>query len=247
MSTNIFTIYDTWYLNLLDYLPILRGSRRMQKLKGGLKFMIRLNTYDLIILNETFIYNIYGMIINKLGLDSIIIDIGAHIGTFSIFAAKKAKNVALYAYEPDSKNYEILNENIVLNNLGSQIRTFKLGVGKRKGIRTLFMSENNFGNHSFYGKSKKRAKIKTISLKDVFEDNKLLKCNLLKLDCEGAEYEIIYNTPKKYLQKVQNIVMEYHPNGSGKEMKEFLESNNFKAHFGSKGLPILFATNLGPD
>ena len=35
-------------------------------------------------------------------------------------------------------------------------------------------------------------------------------CKILKLDCEGAEYEIIESLPKQYFTRIENIIMEYH-------------------------------------
>ena len=53
-------------------------------------------------------------------------------------------------------------------------------------------------------------KVKSISLQDIFDNNKISTCKLLKLDCEGAEYEIVESLPSKYLDKIQNIAIEYH-------------------------------------
>ena len=49
----------------------------------------------------------------------------------------------------------------------------------------------------------------------------------MKIDCEGAEYEILYNTPKEYLDKINSITMEYHENGDIQELRRFLKKANF--------------------
>jgi hypothetical protein len=44
----------------------------------------------------------------------------------------------------------------------------------------------------------------------VFDGLDLESCDLLKLDCEGAEYGILFNAPPELLQKIQRIVLEFH-------------------------------------
>ena len=47
-------------------------------------------------------------------------------------------------------------------------------------------------------------------IQNIFEENNISHCNFLKLDCEGAEYEILCNLPTKYFKKIDKIVMECH-------------------------------------
>jgi hypothetical protein len=42
------------------------------------------------------------------------------------------------------------------------------------------------------------------------EENGITRCDLLKMDCEGAEYEILYNCPPDYLRRIDQIAMEVH-------------------------------------
>ena len=66
----------------------------------------------------------------------------------------------------------------------------------------------------------------------IFDDNIIKKCNLLKLDCEGAEYEIIDKLPSTYFKMIEKIIIEYHMADSHpellKKLKERLELENFK-------------------
>jgi len=58
--------------------------------------------------------------------------------------------------------------------------------------------------------SKSSVNVKSITLQNIFEENNISHCNFLKLDCEGAEYEILCNLPTKYFKKIDKIVMECH-------------------------------------
>lgn len=158
-----------------------------------------------------------------------IIDIGANIGTYSIHAAL-APHTKVYAYEPLAETFSKLEENIRLNKLGKKIKAFKLGVAARRGKRKLYLSSNS-PFHSMHAKSKNYVNIENITLKDVFEHNKIKRCDILKMDCEGAEYEILYNVSKKYLKRIKELRLEYHylnKKNNIERLTEFLENNGFR-------------------
>ena len=69
-----------------------------------------------------------------------------------------------------------------------------------------------------------------ITLEQALESVGLAHCNLLKVDCEGAEYEIFFNTPPEVLERVERIIMEYHDNvikHSHTELITFLTHHGF--------------------
>ena len=131
-----------------------------------------------------------------------VVDIGANIGTFSLMAEKDGANV--YAYEPMRQTFKALENNVKLNN--SKINIFDQGVANRKCSRKLFLNAGSVFS-SMYGTGK-CSTIRCITLKDVLANIK--HCNVLKIDCEGGEYEIFYNTSSKTFSKIGEIRMEYH-------------------------------------
>ena len=181
--------------------------------------------------------------------NSVVIDIGANIGVYSIFAAQ-SKNIIVYAYEPMPDNYNLLRENIRLNKLDKNIFPFNLAIGARKEKRKLYIGDSPF--HSFYPisespfnalygdysqeKSQKYIEIDSMPLKEIFDKNKINQCDILKMDCEGAEFEILYNLPDEYFKKIKEIRLEYHnhfSNGvnkknNGSYLMKFLEQKGFK-------------------
>jgi len=184
--------------------------------------------------------------------NSVVIDIGANIGAYSIFAAMPENNT-VYSYEPMPENFDLLKENIRINNLGKKIFPFNFGVSSRREMRRLYLGDSPF--HSFLpanespfnslysatGPSKQEfSKINCLSLKDIFDENNIPLCNLLKMDCEGAEYEILYNTPDEYFKRIKEIRLEYHNHSSpqsndGEHLKSFLEKKGFTVKKFKKG------------
>jgi hypothetical protein len=84
-----------------------------------------------------------------------------------------------------------------------------MAVSKNSDKLNLFLNDDQSA-HSIFSKSSESISVESTSLQKIFEENKISSCKLLKLDCEGAEYEIIDSLPSEYLNKIQNIVMEYH-------------------------------------
>lgn len=73
--------------------------------------------------------------------------------------------------------------------------------------------------------------VKARSLSDVIQRTAQGKCDLLKLDCEGAEYDILMKSPRDALVKIRRIVMEYHDNVtdySHKDLADFLVEQGYK-------------------
>jgi FkbM family methyltransferase len=160
-----------------------------------------------------------------------IIEIGANIGVFTIYAASQEKNVVIYAYEPIKDNYDLLSRNITLNSLNNQVKSFNLGIASTAGKKTFYLI--NSVKHTITSSHEKASSITLdcITLQDIFTNNKIDTVDLLKMNCEGAEYEIFYNTPQTYLKKINEIRMEFHNVDNNRNnvqhLVEFLELNGF--------------------
>jgi len=152
-----------------------------------------------------------------------IIDIGACTGDTSIyFALKGAKKII--AVEPFPNNFEILKKNIKENNLNESIIPILSACGYSK--KEILIDPNlDDGMRSILHEFPDGMKISTISLKDIIKDFDVNDA-ILKLDCEGCEYETILNSSSEILQKFTDIQIEYH-NGY-KDLEKKLLSVNFE-------------------
>ncbi len=213
------------------------------KTTNGTIFNLRRNTFDSGVIMESWWLKSYARNLKNIQNNAVIIDIGAHIGAFSLFAAKKYAQSHVFAFEPSPKNFELLNKNIKANNLTRRISSFNIAVtdGKKKVVM-LNEHPSNLGMHSVvfdYNLREKgqRYEVPTTSLARILSEYKIKTCHLLKLDCEGAEYSILFATPKNTLEKINNIVMEYNDYDQIGKLKEFLEEAGFETIF-YQTLPI---------
>ncbi|MDH3267773.1 MAG: FkbM family methyltransferase [Ignavibacteria bacterium] len=170
----------------------------------------------------------------KIREEDIIIDIGAHLGFFTIKAAKKACNGTVYAFEPFSMHYELLKENILSNNI-KNVKFYNQAItDKTSELSFYYTMHGDPGDTSLFKinpeKKTYEEKVKSISLQDFFNQENIENCNFLKMDCEGAEYSILMKANDSTLAKIQRIAMEWHkfePDHDPKGLAEFLKENGF--------------------
>lgn len=166
------------------------------------------------------------------GGEKIVIDVGANLGDSSLFFAKKGFKVI--GFEPLNEVYEIALENIKLNNLEGKITLVNKGVGAKKGFIQLYYNDINSSLSATTTKpikinTKKRVEVTTID--EIIKEYALENLFLLKMDCEGCEFEIISNSN---LSMFKEIVFEYHTFLSGikyNQLTDKLEKEGFNIFY----------------
>jgi FkbM family methyltransferase len=78
--------------------------------------------------------------LDGLGRDDVLLDVGANVGMYSIYAAS-LRGAVVHAFEPESQNYAILNQNILLNRLDRQVTAYCVALSDRAGFDRLYLSE----------------------------------------------------------------------------------------------------------
>jgi FkbM family methyltransferase len=138
--------------------------------------------------------------------NSLVVDIGANVGVFSLFAARKARTV--FALEPASANFARLTQNV---SRARNIVPLNLACGGKDGQAALDLSINpvSFSLVS-KGQSEHRETVTVIALNTLFERFKITECDFLKLDCEGSEFDILLGSDPSLMKRVKRIAMEYH-------------------------------------
>lgn len=215
-------VFKNWYSYPKVYFKLLKDEYVTFETKNNLKIKIRVNSTDLMALTNVWMINEYEIEKFKINKNDIIIDVGAHIGLFSLLASKSCFAGKIFSYEPINENFEMLMQNIKSNKL-KNIFPFNLAVSKNTSNVKLFLDKDESA-HSIFQKNTSYVTVESISLQKIFDDNDINFCKILKLDCEGAEYEIIDSLPDKYFEKIQNMIIEYHLADSKPELGKDLIS-----------------------
>jgi len=173
-----------------------------------------------------------------------VVDIGAHYGYFSIFASKNiAPNSQIFSIEPSKENFNILQQNLVDCKI-ENVNAFQLAIGGENGILDLFtgrsINHSLVEDYALLGNEKNPQKVEVKTLEQFINENKIEKIDFLKMDCEGAEYSILFNSSSAVFEKINIISMEFHDmknaNFTGDEIVKKLEEHEFEVvKFGYEG------------
>lgn len=147
----------------------------------------------------------YGLEKINLEKNDTIIDIGANVGMFSIYAKKKF-GCRVISFEPVPFNFENFKKNIVLNGLSlNDFEIYNLGISDTQETVNIGTPIYNSGGSSVFRTENISSKCKMDTLEKYVDDT----CKYLKMDCEGGEYFIIPNIIN-YINTFKYIGIEYH-------------------------------------
>ena len=145
-------------------------------------------------------------ILNNLKPSSILFDIGANVGLFSIVAGLKEKTCKIYAFEPSSQNFEILKENTKLNNL-KNVFPDRVAIANFVGETMLKLNSsfkdvlNTIGQPRYPDcKIVGKEKVPVTTLDEFIKRNNIPKVNIMKVDVEGAEF-LVFQGAKTLLKR----------------------------------------------
>ena len=171
-----------------------------------------------------------------------VVDIGANAGCFTLFAVSCFADARVFSFEPVPVNYAQLERHRNLNS-SKRIKCFPKAVAGQAGeISLSFDSSDSFTTSATIfkqaGQQTESIKVPCLTLSQVFDENNIKKCDLLKVDCEGAEYDILYNCPMNYLQRIDQIAMEVHNGEKENQNIEALEAFLRKQGFSMRRRPV---------
>ncbi|MDT8364701.1 MAG: FkbM family methyltransferase [Nitrosomonas sp.] len=140
--------------------------------------------------------------LDRMKPDSVYFDIGANIGQYSVYPAKKyGETLRIFAFEPQSNNYFSLNRNIYLNNMKNCIFAYCIGIGGKSGFDKLYVpkfvpggNRSQLGQESLEAMRSPTTHIQGmfgVTLDDLCEKWEFPFPNYLKIDVDGIEIQIL--------------------------------------------------------
>ena len=183
------------------------------------------------VFKEIFMVDVYniGVLERVLPDDPLVIDIGANAGFFDILLLSKTKNAQIYAYEPLSSNIERMrnvasfnhrfDKSVIINPFavtGTPCEMLCLYAQDTEDNQVVASSLKGFNTDNT-----KELWIPAVPFSKIMAGIPKAKVDLLKMDCEGSEYDIIFNTPPDVLCRIERMLIEVHDIDSQYNIKTF--------------------------
>lgn len=164
-------------------------------------------------IKETFLdrfYERYGFVIQP---GWTVLDVGGGIGEFGLLAAHTGPGTQVYAFEPFPESFALMQENVRLND-AANVHLLEIALGAESGTAMLDLSSGEplqFQSQAPADSTTSRQiKVTMSSLHDALTQIDVVDVDLIKIDCEGAEYDILFNADRTVLERIHRIVMEFH-------------------------------------
>jgi len=199
------------------------------RLRNGLNLSAAPGPHDVKIINEIWLDQDYAALgfIPQPGWN--IVDLGANKGFFSSWALTEAPTARVHCYEPDPHNFRALCRN--MRQFDGTVTMHQRAIGSSAGSLTLFRLAGRGGQGSlFRSRAESRGEIiaevtvEVTSLSDLLDN--LGVVDLLKVDVEGAEYDILLDSAPECLTHVARIVIEadeFDPGDRRRDMNDLLK------------------------
>jgi len=219
-------IWRNWPEYLVNYV-FRRNKRTEYRMRCGVRF-IDDQGHLAGTLAVVFVRREYG----KVDQFRTIVDIGANVGSFAIYAAQSNPNATVYCFEPESVNFDSLTRHVAINGLDDRVLAFQFAVASSTGERELAVSESLSNSFHMVSCGATMQPVACTTLGDIFEQQQLDTVDLLKMNCEGAEYEILEGCSNDVLDRISNVRLEYHnlpsTRRNGESLARFLSSRGFR-------------------
>jgi FkbM family methyltransferase len=178
---------------------------------GGFEVAYRGNSTDIKVIKQSFENESFFSHVPEYrsASDHVIIDVGAHIGTFALVASKTVPAGRVYAIEACEESCNLIRINVALNKL-SNVDVTHLALSDRKGTCTLYYDSGNWG-HSIMAQLSSHGEEVTTDTLGAFMDAKgIAHCDYIKFNCEGAEFPILLSSSSQVLSRIDTMVILFH-------------------------------------
>jgi FkbM family methyltransferase len=176
--------------------------------RSGWRCMVR-SAMDAWIVKETCLDEDYLWSSPAMGADWVVVDIGAGIGDFSVFAGKKCPDGIVFAYEPLADSFELLETNLSLNRL-SNVRAFHAAVSPLPGLMEIARQTTGAAVSTRFRKTELLEGISAQGFRELLDQLPRGKCDFMKIDCEGCEFELLLTSSPALLTRIRRISLEFH-------------------------------------
>jgi FkbM family methyltransferase len=172
-----------------------------------------------LVFKEIFLTDFYSVrdLERALPREPVVIDVGANAGYFGMMLFSRVPRARMCAFEPIEENYQLCAANIARNRALDGRITLRHAAVTGTPVESVELFADAAGSSvtasvfaGFDPHNARRVRVKAVAIADILRDHQLTCVDLLKLDCEGSEYPILYDSPRELWQAVRAIALEVH-------------------------------------
>lgn len=172
------------------------------------------------VFKEIFMEDVYSIssVVKAISSSPVIVDIGANAGFFDILLLSKVADAKIYAYEPLPDNTKQIQKLFSQNpHLRDKLFISEVAVtGTEKHSIDLYVEAKPESSvvasifADFDPRNSAKISVQCITLKEIILNNDLQTIDVMKIDCEGSEYDILYNTDPALIRRAKMLLIEVH-------------------------------------
>ena len=210
-------------------------------------FQLAFPHYLMSAFDEIYLRGVYDEALQGLNENAVVVDLGANAGFFSMAALMRQRKLNVVAVEPLPVNANLFRHQMKLNGIDEVDLVEKAILTTDADHLDLNIESADRASVSASMLNKERTKsqlrVEVQSLDDLVRGHHIEAIDLLKIDCEGAEYNIIFNASDDLLHSVKRIVIETHswvPESEGTipELVKFLGAKDYRTRMLHKDILV---------
>jgi len=232
--------HNWWIAASARYLRGRLGHVQLLRFRDGRRLTFR-PASDYVALGEVFIAQEYipCLTVNNVRL---VWDIGGNIGCFTIWASKHFKEAEFHSFEPCQESFQILQSNQQNNpHINWQVHPF--GMSNQDGFVAGHVPEEKYGETSRFATSGRAVELNLKGIEGYWQEQGRPTIGMLKIDCEGNEYDIFAGASSELLNSIHFMIIEVHPipEKDPATLKTILKDSGFYIHWRSETQGIVWA------
>lgn len=176
-------------------------------LADGLRLRVR-TLLDMWVVKETCLDDGYACL-GRVAPDGVVVDVGAGLGDFALWAARQLRPRAVFAFEPHPGSFALLTHNLALND-ARLVQAHAVALGAATGLKVLRRGAEPTQSRVVASGAGDTGDTEVWSLADAFDRCGIDVCDLLKVDIEGGEFALLLDAPPAVLRRIRHLRVEYH-------------------------------------
>ncbi|MBP9757805.1 MAG: FkbM family methyltransferase [Candidatus Pacebacteria bacterium] len=227
-------------------IPVFTSDTRL-KMRLGPTYIADKRGWGVDDLTAVWIDKVYKDPADLTAANPVILDVGAHIGTYAIYAALRNPKAHIYAFELNRTVFTYLEKSVAANDLTERVTCIEKGVAGKTGDRMFFEDTHGGVSSSLFRRDDRGLvdgpTVPCISLTDFFREYSIARCDVLKMNCEGAEYEILGSLSDAEFAAIDSILLQWHrvEGHEPEELETLLKSKGYTVTRAPKPYKFLYA------